>query len=525
MKAIPYIKHYAVLLLLPLLSLGIASCATNPVTGQSNLIFMSTEREIALGNEHYLPSQQSQGGEFVIDPELTEYVNTVGQRVAAVSDNPLPYEFVVLNNSVPNAWALPGGKIAINRGLLLEFENEAELAAVLGHEVVHAAARHGAQAVSRGTLLQGAVLVGAVASRGNEYAPYLVGASAVGAQLISQRYGRDAEREADYYGTLYMTRAGYHPQAAVSLQQAFVRLSEGREPGWMEGLFSSHPPSQERVRNNQELVDELLPTLDVASLEFGEERYQRATAFLRETAEAYELFDEAHQAANNQDFDQALNNLDRAIAMVPNEARFQGLKADIYLYQRRYNEAIPLYSDAISHNANYFDYYLGRGIAYSRQGDRTRARQDLERSAELLPTSVAMNELGRISLAANQRDQARQYFQMAASGGGDAGQEAERSFVLLDIEDNPGNYIQAQLFTDNNGRVFARLSNRSNVDVSNVVVEFAIQPGSRVERQQRQIQSLRAGQAVDVNSGLAFPAGVQPTANQMQARVLSARVQ
>src|SRR5690606_32036363 len=147
--------------------------------------------EIQVGQQQYEPSQQSQGGRYEEDPALTRYVNEVGQRLAAVSDNELPYEFVVLNSSVPNAWALPGGKIAVNRGLLTELNNEAELAAVLGHEVVHAAARHGAQAMTRGQLLQGAMVLGALASAGSQYADYIVGGAALGAQLITQRYGRD----------------------------------------------------------------------------------------------------------------------------------------------------------------------------------------------------------------------------------------------------------------------------------------------------------------------------------------------
>ena len=98
--------------------------------------------------------RQVEGGDFDVLPELTTYVNGVGQKLAAVSDRKLPYEFVVLDNSVPNAWALPGGKIAVNRGLLTELTSEAELAAVLGHEIVHAAARHGAKAQERGVLMQ-----------------------------------------------------------------------------------------------------------------------------------------------------------------------------------------------------------------------------------------------------------------------------------------------------------------------------------------------------------------------------------
>jgi predicted Zn-dependent protease len=148
--------HYSKLTgLLPVvlvLALGLAACGTNPVTGEKELQFVSEPQELEIGRTQYGPAQQSQGGDFKVLPEISVYVNEVGQKLAAVSDRPLPYEFVVLNTSVPNAWAMPGGKIAINRGLLTALDNEAELAAVLAHEIVHAAARHGAKSQERGTL-------------------------------------------------------------------------------------------------------------------------------------------------------------------------------------------------------------------------------------------------------------------------------------------------------------------------------------------------------------------------------------
>src|SRR5687768_11826698 len=122
--------------------IALAACAVNPVTGKREISLISESSEIEMGTQNYAPMQQSEGGQYDVDPALTEYVQRVGSKLAAVSDRKLPYEFVVLNNSVPNAWALPGGKIAINRGLLTELESEAELAAVLGHEIVHAAAGH-----------------------------------------------------------------------------------------------------------------------------------------------------------------------------------------------------------------------------------------------------------------------------------------------------------------------------------------------------------------------------------------------
>ena len=162
---------------------SLAGCAVNPVTGDREFMMVSSEQEISIGVQNYAPMLQSQGGAYDVDPVLTEYVRSVGNKLAAVSDVQLPYEFTVLNSSVPNAWALPGGKIALNRGLLTEMNSEAELAAVLGHEIVHAAARHTAQQISRGQLLQGLVLATSVATHDSSYGDFAVGGASVAAQL------------------------------------------------------------------------------------------------------------------------------------------------------------------------------------------------------------------------------------------------------------------------------------------------------------------------------------------------------
>ncbi len=188
-------------------------------------------------------------------PALTAYVESVGNRLAAQAKRDLPYEFHVLNDSTPNAWALPGGKIVVNRGLLTELNSEAELAAVLGHEIVHADAAHGARQQSKGMLTQ----VGMVAAMvfGSSMADSEMGQQVammvpqLGAQLITTKYGRDAERESDLYGMQYMSAAGYNPQGAVELQETFVKLSASRRSDWLSGLFASHPPSKERVANNK----------------------------------------------------------------------------------------------------------------------------------------------------------------------------------------------------------------------------------------------------------------------------------
>ena len=287
---------------------GLSACSVNPVTGKSELVFMSEAEEINLGNQAYLPSQQSQGGVYDVDPELTRYVQEVGNRVAAQSTRDLPYEFVVLNNSVPNAWALPGGKIAINRGLLIELENEAELAAVLGHEVVHAAARHGAKAQTRGMLGQVLVVATAVVAGDSQYGDLAIGGAAVGNQLITSRYGRDAELQSDHYGMQYMSAAGYDPRGAVTLQETFVRLSEGRNQDWLTGLFASHPPSRERVDANISTAASL-----PAGGELGEQRFQLAMQKTLDAKSAYDAYDEGRKALSDKDTVKALELANRAI--------------------------------------------------------------------------------------------------------------------------------------------------------------------------------------------------------------------
>ena len=109
-----------------------------------------TREEIALGQKQYGPNQQQQGGQYTLDPALTAYVQRVGMKLAKASDAPdLPYEFVIINSSDLNAWALPGGKIAINRGLLAALDSEAQLAAVLAHEIAHVTKRHSARMQKR----------------------------------------------------------------------------------------------------------------------------------------------------------------------------------------------------------------------------------------------------------------------------------------------------------------------------------------------------------------------------------------
>ncbi|HEX7029799.1 MAG TPA: M48 family metalloprotease [Gammaproteobacteria bacterium] len=405
---------------------AIAGCVTNPVTGERNLGLVSEAQEIRIGEQNYLATQQMQGGSYELDPELTRYVNSVGQKLAAVADRELPYEFVVLNNSVPNAWALPGGKIAVNRGLLVELENEAELAAVLGHEIVHAAARHSAQQMERGMLLQLGVLAAGVAASDSEYADLAVGAGMLGAQIISSKYSREAELEADQYGMQYMVEAGYDPDAAVSLQETFVRLSEGQNPGWLAGLFASHPPSRERVERNRAYAAELP---DAGTLD--REQFQEMTAHIEELQPAYEAYNEGRKALAEGNGELAEQKAREALAIEPDEAKFHGLLGQAAIAQQRNDAALEHFNKAIELNPRYFEFYVYRGLLREDAGKLGAAQQDYRQANQLLPTAVAHEGLGDIAASQGRLNEAAQHYQVAAQSDSPVGQRAAQKLARL----------------------------------------------------------------------------------------------
>lgn len=398
------------------------ACSVNPVTGKQELSLMSPEQEVALGSQQYGPSQQSQGGRYVVDPDLNVYINRIGQKLAAVSDRPrLPYEFVVLNNGVPNAWALPGGKIAINRGLLVLLEDEAQLAAVLGHEIVHAAARHSALQQTRGTLLNvGLMAAGvALATRDEQAAGLAMGALGIGAQAWQAQYSQSQELQSDEYGIKYMVAAGYDPQAAVELQQTFVKLSEGQQAGWLESFFASHPPSQIRVERNRAIAAQYSGGVR------NRAEYQQAIAQLKKDAPAYEAYEKARQAAAQNRLQQALQLTDNAIERQPEEGLFWELKGQLLARQKKYSQATTALDRAVAANPEFFRPYIYRALAYDQLQQTDLAARDLEKSLSLLPTQIAAYYLGEYALADGNRQKATGYYQMAAQGGGALGQKAQ----------------------------------------------------------------------------------------------------
>lgn len=238
-------------LLAPALTLALlAGCATNPVTGERELMLVSERQEADLGRDGDREVVAQYG--VVEDPALQRYVEELGQRLVAVSHRPnMSFTFRVLDDPVVNAFALPGGFVYVTRGILPYLQREGALALVLGHEVGHVTARHGAQRLTRQHLL--GLGIGVSSLLGERFA-VVTGLASAGGQLLLLSYGRDDERQSDQLGVTYGTRAGFDTSDGAAFFEALQRLSgdRGALPSWA----STHPDPGERSETVRRLSRE-----------------------------------------------------------------------------------------------------------------------------------------------------------------------------------------------------------------------------------------------------------------------------
>ncbi|SHE99377.1 Putative Zn-dependent protease, contains TPR repeats [Desulfacinum infernum DSM 9756] len=391
---------------------ALAACAVNPVTHQSQLSLMSEQQEIATGQKLYpLYTQMSYG--LFQDGELQAYVQDIGRRLAAVSHRPnMAYEFNVVNSSDLNAYALPGGKISITRGLVAKMENEAQLASVLGHEIAHVAALHPTSTYTR------QVLGGLLTSVGSLV---LQTAGVPGGDLISQagllatnltlmKYSRDQEREADELGMEYMVRAGYNPAGFVQ-SMAILMDEKDREPSQLESFFSSHPLTTERVAEANRRLARYGPELRTPEA-LKRETFLQKTSYLRRVQPAYELMDRAKKALSEKRSREALGLLRQATSQAPREALlwvYRAVAEDLEDNERQAlsaaRKAVELYPDL--YHARYV-----AGVITFNSGAHRESLQHLQAADRLVPEQPPVTfYMGRNWEALGRRDQAaRAYY-------------------------------------------------------------------------------------------------------------------
>src|SRR5246127_4175714 len=218
--------------------------------------FYSIEREIGLGKQ--LAQEVERSSKLIDDPVITEYVNRVGQNLVRNSDAKVPFTIKVIDSDEVNAFALPGGFFYVNSGLILRANEESELAGVMAHEIAHVAARHGTKQATKGDLIQIASIPAMI------FIPYTWAGYAMyqglnmAIPLTFLKFSRDAEREADFLGLQYMYKAGYDPNAFVTFFER-IQSDEKRRPGTIPKVFSTHPPTPDRIEAAQKEIGRISP--------------------------------------------------------------------------------------------------------------------------------------------------------------------------------------------------------------------------------------------------------------------------
>ncbi len=408
--------------------LGTAACTVNPVTGRAQLDLMGESQEIQLGRSLYPRYTQQSLGE-IPDARLQAYVDRVGLALARVSQRPrLPWTYNAVNDPEVNAYALPGGKISITRGLLSRLDDEDELAAVLGHETGHVNARHAAQAYTRNILAQLALLgVGVyMDAHGTSNARLYTVAGMLGMQLMFAHYSRNQERQADQLGFEYMTKAGYNPEGMVGVMN--ILMHEGkRHPSLLDRMFADHPMSSERLKTAEERVAAEPPAVrhrpirkkafraavyHIRQTRPAYDRFARARRLLAQhkTAEAQRLLDQsvaecpddgllrgylAAVEAEDGEMQRALRDAGRAGKAAPNIFVVQMMAGQIFLKAKRYAAAVPFFDDADRILPNVPEVELLRGEALEGAGRRADAARAYHKVERLAPDSAAAKEARR----------------------------------------------------------------------------------------------------------------------------------
>lgn len=407
---------------------SLSGCATSPVTGERILVGMSEAQERSIDAE-VAPHQFSQDMGAVQDEGVNRYVASLGDRVDDLTHRPqMPYSYRVLNANYINAYTFPGGAMGVTRGIMTELNDEAELAALLGHEMGHVNARHAAQRQGQGMLAQAAVVGLAAATADTNWGGLAAVAGQIGASALLSSYSRDNEREADALGQEYMVKAGYPASGMTRLHGLLVREAK-EKPSLLETMFSSHPMSSERLATAQRLAE----TQYAQSLKADpqRERFMDNTAGLRRLKPAIDACKNGEMAMARKQLPEAQGQFSSALNVAPRDYAANVLMARCLSAQGRQKDAIRYADAARAIYPQEAQAHKLAGVLKLADGNPGAALRDFEQFDRLLPGDPGVAFLKGVGFEAdgNQRAAAENYARFLRAGA--QGKPAEYSISRL----------------------------------------------------------------------------------------------
>lgn len=355
-------------------TLGITGCQ-NPVRDPIDSVVQvvtDPKKEVQKGTRQYPFALAQSGGDLTQFPVTTAYLNGLIQRLAKTANSPFPWEIRLINDGSINAWALPGGKMGVNYGLLKAVETEAELVSVLGHEMAHSIELHGTGRETFGALvgLAAQVIEIGISEPGTKPGSNkLIG---LGQNILMGQYSQSNELEADRVGVDLMVRAGFDPRGAIGMQEKLAKLGSGGN-SVAQKLLGTHPISRERLAAIKSEVSKYPQTGQSTSDDFA-----RAQTEIKQLESGLQLVTEARKAGAEKQFSNALKLTERALKILPNEHSVWRLQAELLVANKEPRQAIQSALKVRDLNPSDPISELLLGYCYDAAGDK--ANGDLARS-------------------------------------------------------------------------------------------------------------------------------------------------
>ncbi|MGD9870653.1 MAG: M48 family metalloprotease [Thauera sp.] len=374
---------------------SLSGCATSPVTGKSILVGMSEAQERQT-DAQVAPHQFSQDLGAIQDESVNRYVADLGQRMGLLTHRPqMPYSYRVLNANYVNAYTFPGGAMGVTRGILADLDDEAQLAALLGHELGHVNARHAAQRQGQSMLAQAAIVGLNVAAQDSNWGGLVGIGSQIGASALLASYSREHEREADALGQEYLVKAGYPATGMVRLHQLLVS-EEKSAPSLLQTMFSTHPMSRERMQAAQAAADSRYRISN--SLDARRERFMDSTASLRRIRPTIDACKNGETAMAAKQYAKAQAEFQTALARTPRDYASNLRMAQCLQAQGQTAKAVNYADNAREIYPQEAQAYKVAGVLALQQRDAGRAFQHLDRFDRLLPGDAGITFLKGVSL-------------------------------------------------------------------------------------------------------------------------------
>lgn len=379
-------KNIKVVILCFIVFVFISSCTNS---NQPVFTLISEEKEIEFG-KLYTPSSLDEFEGLYPEKEVQEYINDLGLKVAKVAERKLPYRFYLVNSDIVNAFALPGGPVVITRGLFLMLENESQLVGVIGHELGHINARHHVKFLEKQLALNLILQIGSVFLPQNLSGEILFQLGKVSASLLTLKFSRDQEREADRYGFLYSLKAGYSPEGMIEVFEKFEQLEKKRPPEWL----STHPLPESRIEEAKNYIATFKPS---GVLIKDTRKFHLIKDLVLDTKKSYDYVKEGKNWYKKGNLEEAKIYFKKALELYPKNTPAFVYLADIEIKENNLVRAKNYIDSALKYDPGFFTANFLAGIINFKLKNLEKALNFFEKAKSLIPfKGISYYYTGRI---------------------------------------------------------------------------------------------------------------------------------